>query len=138
MLYSTPNVTVRSFDVGAYGKHTKQNAAFLSQMQPERFTFIDGDSSKTLPELAKRVKAGAELPCDVVFIDGSHKLSQVEHDLRNFRASARDRARRTAAHIFFLRHVYASLTRPSPIMMHASACTCAISADLVRRARLHG
>ena len=81
-----PNVTVRSFD--AYGKHTRQNADFLAQMQPDRFTLIDGDSAKTLVQLGHRVRDGAEPPCDV-FIDGSHKLSQVEHDLRNFRASVR-------------------------------------------------
>lgn len=85
VLYATSNVTVRSFDTGYYGKHTQQNSAFLRSVQPERFTFVDGDSSKTLPQLGQRVRAGMEPPCDVVFIDGSHKLAAVAADIRNFR-----------------------------------------------------
>ena len=88
VLYSTPNVTVRSFDLGAYGKHTAQNSEFLRTVQPDRFTFIDGDSAKTVPELGHRVRAGLEPSCDVLFIDGSHKLGAVAADIRNFRAAA--------------------------------------------------
>ena len=109
VLYATPNVTVRSFDLGAYGKHTQQNSAFLRSVHPERFAFIDGDSGKTLPQLGQRVRAGLEPPCDVVFIDGSHRLAAVEWDIRNFRAAATCGGARLpvdprALPLLFLRH----------------------------------
>ena len=88
VLYGAPNVTVRSFDMGAYGAHTRQNSAFLKSVQPARFEYIDGNSNETIPLLASRVRSGEEPPCDVILIDGSHKQGQVLHDLRNFRSAA--------------------------------------------------
>ena len=55
-------------------------------------SFIDGHlphSLRTVPQLASRVHAGDEPPCDVILIDGSHKTPDVKKDLHAFRGAAR-------------------------------------------------
>ena len=89
VLTGAPNVSVRSFDNSAYGAHTKHNAEFLKSVFPSRFSFIDGNSLRTVPQLASRVHAGDEPPCDVILIDGSHKTPDVKKDLHAFRGAAR-------------------------------------------------
>jgi hypothetical protein len=88
VLAATRDVTVRSFDLGEYGSHTKRNAAFLRSVYPRRFAFTMGDSQDTLPILAARVHAGQEPPCDVILLDGSHETRPALADLENFRRAA--------------------------------------------------
>ena len=88
VLFSAPNVTVRSFDSGAYGAHTLQNSDFLRMLHPQRFEFVQGDSRTTLPLLAQRIRAGSEPSCDVIFIDGGHSRENVERDMENMAGAA--------------------------------------------------
>ena len=48
-----------------------------------------GDSRQTVPALARAVRAGAEPPCDAVFVDGGHLLPIAYPDMRSFRCGAR-------------------------------------------------
>lgn len=52
---------------------TRQNAAQVQLWFPGRFKMNDGDSKDTLPTFTQRVRAGAEPPCDVILVDGSHQ-----------------------------------------------------------------
>lgn len=65
VLASTASVSVRSFDFGLYGRHTARNAAWLREMHPGRFRYVQGDSALTLPFLSAAVRSGHEPPCDV-------------------------------------------------------------------------
>lgn len=88
VLAATRHVTVRTFDSGEYGTHTKRNAKFLRSVHPRRFAFTFGDSVTTLQLLAARVRSGAEPPCDLMLLDGSHKEDVALADLSHFRAAA--------------------------------------------------
>jgi len=88
VLSATRDVTVRSFDIGSYGVHTARNAAWLARMHPKRFNFTMGNSLTTVTQLARRVAAGLEPPCDVILVDGSHDDQPTYKDLAHFRKAA--------------------------------------------------
>ncbi len=88
VLASTRNVTVISFDSAEYGQHTRQNAAWVSRVWPERFRFVLGDSRQTLRSFATMVRNATEPSCDVILVDGSHDEQPVLMDLRHFCQSA--------------------------------------------------
>merc|ERR1719491_259370 len=79
-LNSNPDVRLFSFDLGSY-PYSLPAAGFMQKEFPERFTFVQGDSSLTLP--AFRI-ANPHVTCDVSVVDGGHTQPYVSYDILNF------------------------------------------------------
>lgn len=85
MLLANPRMTVASFDLGEwpYSRHIYD---LLSIAFPNRVHFVVGDSKRTLPPFAERVRNGSEPTCDLVLVDGEHSRDGVLRDVKNMRS----------------------------------------------------
>jgi predicted O-methyltransferase YrrM len=79
-LLANPDAHVYSFDDARYDV-TMPAVKFLANKFPKRFTFIQGDSQKTLPEFRTQYPG---VKCDLAVVDGGHVLPWVNTDLLNF------------------------------------------------------
>jgi len=83
-LMQDDRVTVRAFDIGEHDYSRAASAHITRRFGGDRFSITFGDSTKTLPEFAQRIKAGVEPKCDVVFVDGGHTVEVATSDIMNF------------------------------------------------------
>lgn len=67
-----------SFDICMH-KYTPVAVEYLARKYKEKFAFIEGDSSLTLPEYAKNSKE----KFDLIYIDGNHSYDNCIKDILN-------------------------------------------------------
>ena len=79
ILVSDPAVTIHSFDLMSFN-YSWPVAHLLNESFGQRLRILTGPSGNTLRHICERRKE--ERPkCDIVFVDGSHRRSQVLSDL---------------------------------------------------------
>lgn len=78
-LRSAPAAKMISFDLVEHG-YTKVAKKIVDKKFPGRHTLIAGDSTKTVPEFARK---NPELKFDLVFIDGGHAYEVAKADIMN-------------------------------------------------------
>ena len=77
MLLTDPTIKITCVDLNEH-RYTRPCYEWLSHQFPNRIEFIEGDSSKVLPELIKR-----QSTYDFIHIDGGHGYYNVIHDVLN-------------------------------------------------------
>lgn len=82
-LTASPRVELVSLDLGAHD-YARPCAAHLASLFGDRFRFVAGDSTVTVPRLA----VDGESPFDLVLVDGGHDERTCRADLLNSRAVA--------------------------------------------------
>lgn len=85
LLAANPDAQVISFDLGQYGYTQAAKAWMEKKFGRNRFRFIQGDSTKTVPALHA---AEPNLRCDLAIVDGGHLIEVARADLENFRQMA--------------------------------------------------
>lgn len=80
ILSSKKNVRLTSLDLGILSWSQGMRERIM-ELFPGRFEYIQGDSSSTLPEFARR--AGPENLCDLFLVDGGHTYQRAIEDFRN-------------------------------------------------------
>ncbi|GMH63304.1 hypothetical protein TL16_g03677 [Triparma laevis f. inornata] len=73
---------VLSFELGQYTYSTKA-ISFLSELYPNKFQVIMGDSLKTVPSFHDMFP---EEKCNILFVDGGHLYEHAYGDMGNFRS----------------------------------------------------
>jgi hypothetical protein len=84
MLEASPDLVAHSFDMGAYG-YSNDAYRLLALSFGDRFQLHRGDSMLTVPEFAA---AHQSVACDVILIDGDHRLRGCKQDMINMRQLA--------------------------------------------------
>jgi len=83
LLHMNPNKAKYTvFDI-PHVKWGHRCAQFLSYLFPNRFTYIEGDSSITMRKFIDTIKEGKNKPCDLFSIDGRHSFEGAYEDFNN-------------------------------------------------------
>lgn len=77
-----PEATLMEFDLGdtPWAAH---NQALLKEAYGDRFQYILGDSTNTIPAYAAEIAAGTRPRCDVLFVDGQKDEGPRRRDVEN-------------------------------------------------------
>lgn len=78
-LTARPDLIVHSFDIGHHG-YVRPMAKYLQKKFPGRLSITLGDSRKTIP----RYFVGESWTCDLIYVDGGHRLDVPLKDILNF------------------------------------------------------
>ena len=81
---------LNSFDLPffSFAPYAMAGRALVDALYPTRVVLHDGNSDDTVRAHSLKVQAGAERPCDIWFIDGSHQGRMPAKDLENALGSA--------------------------------------------------
>eukprot|EP00930_Biecheleria_cincta_P002341 TRINITY_DN103350_c0_g1_i1.p1 TRINITY_DN103350_c0_g1~~TRINITY_DN103350_c0_g1_i1.p1 ORF type:complete len:278 (+),score=35.33 TRINITY_DN103350_c0_g1_i1:119-952(+) len=83
-LNANPEAKLHSFDIGQF-PYTRGNSKLMKELFPDRFEYISGSSTETVPAFAEE---RPEVKCDVISVDGDHSTEGTLADLANFRKLA--------------------------------------------------
>jgi hypothetical protein len=78
-LMANPSSKLTIFDICEHA-YTKPCVEYLMSLFPERITFIEGDSTKTVP---KYFEKHPDVSFDLIHIDGAHDVSIADKDFKN-------------------------------------------------------
>lgn len=84
-LNANPDARVFAFDLGQFS-YTISNAKLMSDLFPERFYIIYGQSQTSVDAFKQDV--GGDFKCDVISVDGDHSTEGTYADLLNFQSLA--------------------------------------------------
>jgi len=81
---ANPEAHMYSFDIGQF-PYTRGNAVLMKELFPDRFEFILGSSTESVPTFHQ---VRPDVKCDVISVDGDHSTEGTFADLKNFREMA--------------------------------------------------